>query len=132
MFGRRSPELMAAQARCESLEREVERLSKQIEQLQMALISARAPEAYQDIMAQRAASEETEQERAKMAEQNQESGILAAYAQYVEEPVLQSPDDLIHLTRKLMGKEPEVISNLEMSSTQPPSSSESVHQNPES
>lgn len=82
------------EAKLESKNEELERLRKQVDRLQDALVSKEAPAAYAESQRLRALSEITPEQKAAMEKHRQELNMYNEFLGELEGPIFSSVDEL--------------------------------------
>ena len=107
MFGKNENlifELAKAQAKCELLEKEVERMHAQVDKLQEALVAATSPKAYDQMQYDKEnSSVNIAEESKKFARSKEEERIISKYLEDIEKPTFTDADDLIASLGRVIG-----------------------------
>ena len=83
---------------------QIERLSKQVDALQEALVVKEAPELYRDRKHEEYESSLTPEQRQHMKDEQEQNGLLREYHDMLDRPIFESPDDLEALFNPLLIK----------------------------
>lgn len=125
MFGRSSPELIAARVKIEFLQKENADLREQVRKLQEALVATASPQAYRDQQA-----EKDDGKPVVASPMEQELDLMKKYMMELEgKPAFSSADEFIRYVKHI---DPSLEDSLEEAVTQAPPTLESLHDNEES
>lgn len=130
MFGKKSPAYY--EAKVELLEKENTELKQQVRDLQRALVSATAPEAYYQMLAEEA--EKREKETPVSDEEKAEKEFTRNYISEMEAPLFRGGMSEFRAYLERGGRKlvSQLDSDLETAFTSAPSVPESLHNNSES
>lgn len=105
MFGEKINPLDHArlEAKADLLQDENERLRKQVDYLQQALVSSIAPDAYSDMKAEQAAAEDDAPSQEAWRKYDNEMKLLGEYGASIEQPFFSDPDDMIDKLTQMAG-----------------------------
>ena len=107
VLGDSKAELQAAVARLEMqvdmLSKENDRLHKQVETLQEAIVSKVAPIAYAEMKADQSALEDNTPTTEEIQTWQEEMAMGRKYIEQIEQPFFSDPDDMIEKLTAMMG-----------------------------